>query len=929
MKKITNHLNVVLAISFSFLVCFFGLFSLGNAACGEDFRLSSRHFAVVVGDDGIVQAALDLRDGSNKLAEKNWDKRFCVLFPQKGGSAVYPAHAELRENQIFVDFPNGTQVVLNYVPFNDYFTLEVASVTLPEGESCYKLEFGRVFTALDYTIPDPFGVSALILTIQTDVLEYPGQAQRLGGRCFSEIGCVGAKIALVGVPEPEMRRIMKDVAVQILEKSKTDEEYRKSAPPVNLAGGGFARDIPKNFGSYIITSSAIQAEDVPAWAEHLAQFGVDHIDFHQGNPFRTGDFVFNQTAYPNGAADFRKMTSEMKQHGMIAGLHTYAEFFLGSSKYLTPVPHEDLDVFETFTLASDLDEKSTKFNVDESTENVSTICGYLIRNSLFLKIDSEIISFKAVGPDGFTQCTRGALGTQVSVHTKGAKVQHLSQFFSAYFAPNPKSGLFLEIARNTAKAYDEGGFSTIYLDALDGTNALLENKELTWYYDALFVREILNHITTEAPLLEYSTMHPSLWAARSRMGAWDSPARGYTAFFDSHFSSNKQSALKCYLPAQMGWFAVCPTRGKDDALAFQNRTLFREEVEYLGSKSLAYDSGLSYLDISLGTLPPAAVSNGKILKTFDTLRRKHYFGPAICERVQEPGKHFHLQKNGDSYALVPAEYTTFRPEITAETSEAHCVLTNQFFAQKPYIRLENMYAVEDSYDDSEAVELVPFDRTLAAAALTTRKFEEPFLNIHDRLGMGMWVFGDGKGQILNVRVESPFFRNSGSTDHYARLDHSGWKYIEFAEAQSGEFPQYHWPAGKGGVYAEFRQRIFYDTVSEINVMVAGPTEGLRFGTLKALPIHETVLRNPSIEVSGKKITFLGEIPSGCYAEFLPDEDPNASSIPILDPCGNEVGRLTLDGEVPEIPSGAADVTLQGDSPRTRWTFGLFSEPLKE
>ncbi len=899
------------------LFCFPFLFPLqissAETAASENLRFESGFLSVEVQPDGRVLSAVERQTGKDWLKAET--QFFVLTVPEKGAAAVLPEKLEWvspEKTQLRVTFQNQTEAVLNYVSYDDYFTLEVDSV---KGDF-YRMEFGRVQLAPDYTREDAFGFSTLILTIQTNVAEYPGRASRLGAKCYSSIGCLGAKAAFAGVPEKQMRRVMKDVTESILAKSANDPVYFEMAPPVSRNGGGFAKDAPKNRGSYIITSHAMTAEEVPAWAEHLARFGVDQIDFHQGNAYRQGDFQFKEAAYPNGISDFRKMTDELRKHGIIAGLHTYSEFVVAGSKYLTPVPHKDLDLIRTFTLADGIDAETTEIPVVESTEEVSLICGYTIRNSLYLQVDDEIIRFQDLMPNGFRKCERGMLGTKAVPHVKGAKVGHLTQYFSAYFAPDPESPLFLEIARNTAKTYDEGGFSMIYLDALDGTQALLEDKELAWYHDARFVREILRNIKSEPPLLEYSTMHPSLWAARSRMGAWDSPARGYLKFFDWHIESNAQSAVKCYLPGQMGWFSVCPPTVKDDFRNFQTLTLYREHLDYLGSKCLAHDHGLSYLGISLGTLPPAAVENGERLCLYDSLRRGNYFSPESTEAVKEPGKHFRLMKDGDGYVLAPAHYEEFRPKKDAETFRT----VNPFRAQRPYLRIENLYAV-GPYDSEEAEELIVFDEGKKTELPAKTEIPEPFLDLREKQGLGLWIFGNGQGQIVNIRVESPYFKLSGAADHYVRLDHTGWKYFEFAEVQNGDYRHIPWKSGRSGLYVEYRQKIHYQFISGIYVMVHGPADGLKFRTLKALPLRETELRDPVVSLAGVSITLKGSIPSGCYAEIVPESD----AVLVKDPLGNVLGELTPSCPIPELPAGELEISIpfNGSAPRTRWTLGIY------
>ena len=90
--------------------------------------------------------------------------------------------------------------------------------------------------------------------------------------------------------------------------------------------------------------------------------------------------------------------------------------------------------------------------------------------------------------------------------------------------------------------------------------------------------------------------------------------------------------------------------------------------------------------------------------------------------------------------------------------------------------------------------------------------------------------------------------------------------------------------------------------------------------IKALPLLDITLKNPSITVGGNTITFPVEIPTGAYmefrgmddcklygkqGEFLADVIPEGT-VPLLAPGENKV---TFDCEVPEAPNPRARVTL--------------------
>ena len=597
------------------------------------------------------------------------------------------------------------------------------------------------------------------------------------------------------------------------------------------------------------------------------------------------------------------MSDALRDGGMITGLHTYAEFIDPRSKYVTPIPHPDLDVMRRFTLDADLSADATAFPVAESTADVSTVTGFFVRNSRYLRIDDELIEFSRPEPNapfGFADCKRGACGTKASAHAQGAVVEQMTQMFGL-FAPKVESPLFLEIARETARTYNEGGFGMIYLDALDGTHAMVEDKELIWYYDTLFVNEIIRNCV-EPPLMEYSTMNANLWLARSRMGAWDSAHRGYRQFFDKHFESNRQSADAAYLPGQIGWLAMAPAAG-DERPGFQRQTLFPEDVHYLGAKTLAHNYGYSFLDIPLTGILPAAEANGKMLAEYNKLRIAGTLSSEEREKLRGPNLDVVLlpSNEGTPGRLVEADYQRF--ELSEEAKSF--AVNNKFAAQTPYIRVENRYSAL-SNDTPDAVTLLECDENKPVENLTSAKFDPP-LDLSEKLAMGLWVFGDGGGQKINVRVESPSHLVSGHNDHFLTVDFNGWRFFPLAEAQNGLEPPVSWPIPCGGVYAEYREKVHYQAISAVHLMIAGETKNLRFRTLKALPLAPYALIDPTLNFGGETITFRGEIPSGHYLEYDPQTGDGKARV--MTPNGEVVSEMEMTAQ-PTLPANkTTDVTF--------------------
>jgi hypothetical protein len=137
---------------------------------------------------------------------------------------------------------------------------------------------------------------------------------------------------------------------------------------------------------------------------------------------------------------------------------------------------------------------------------------------------------------GFAITGRGMAGTPHTTHKRGAKIRH---FFGRFcmFTPIPGSELFFKIARDTAKAYNEGGFEMIYLDAIDGLGRHLQPGEETWYWFQTFVHRIVSQCE-RTPIVETSSGAPQEWNVRGRTGAWDTANRSIKKMIQQHMQKH-------------------------------------------------------------------------------------------------------------------------------------------------------------------------------------------------------------------------------------------------------------------------------------------------------------------------------------------------------------------------------------------------------
>ncbi|MBI5010246.1 MAG: hypothetical protein HZB98_11500, partial [Bacteroidia bacterium] len=314
--------------------------------------------------------------------------------------------------------------------------------------------------------------------------------------------------------------------------------------PFSDKGGAWAQQNKEGYGSYLMNFGTLTEETVDDWIKMCRNLGFNQIDNHGGGDFfRFGDFELNKVKWPDGWESFRRINERLHEAGISVIFHTYAFFIDKNTRYVTPVPSKDLGYFSSFTLAHPVSTAATEITVNESTQNISTITGFFVRNSRTLRIGEELIEFNDVTktpPYKFTGCKRGANNTKASDHANGESAFHLREMFGR-FVPGPDTELFKEIAGRTAEIVNECGFDGIYFDAIDGSD-ILGGEEYFWYYGTKYIFEVAGALKKPVGM-EMSSMAHHWWHYRSRWQAWDRPVRGYKRFIDIHSAVIKTGRL--------------------------------------------------------------------------------------------------------------------------------------------------------------------------------------------------------------------------------------------------------------------------------------------------------------------------------------------------------------------------------------------------
>ncbi|MHB0938485.1 MAG: hypothetical protein ACYC6A_18985 [Armatimonadota bacterium] len=909
-------------------------------------ELTNLHAILQIDADGFC-ALVDRKTGTNYFAT---DVPFFSIM--KAGESSPATALSCEGEQLTVDFP-GVRAVLRVTEEERHFLFEVVEV---QGD-VEQLTFLDLRLDLPGTLDEAFIACALALNLQTNVPDLPGPMKRPRAMCYARTGLVGAKAALIACPPGEMRGIMQEVV--------------SAAPelPHSPLGGPWALDAPLNRGSYLFNFTDCTEETVDEWITLVKSIGFTQLDFHGSQSFRFGDCKPNPALYPEGRKSLKRVIDRLHDAGIAAGLHTYAFFIDKACPWVTPVPDPRLGSDAVFTMAAPLDADATELPVLESTDGMSTITGFFVRNSVTFRIDEELITYSGIAPGAFTGCTRGACGTKPAAHAAGAKAYHLKECFGL-FTPDGDNSLLEEVAAATARTFNECGFDMMYLDALDGED-ILGGQEWGWHYGSKFVFEIWQRIDRPA-LQEMSTFHHHLWYVRSRFGAWDHPNRGHKPFIDIHAACNARDA-KMFLPAHLGWWASTPFTDQ------QNERTFPDVHEYLCAKAAGTDTGFALMGLTPASLAsPELQRAAGILRRWENLRHAGTLSEEMKVRLREPGAEFTLRDDG---SICPVSYLKHK----IEGSTARWIVDNPFDGQPPRIRIEALFSAEP-YEAGEVItdftdvslftergtakgvtgELIPSDLRPGAGRFTARndgtrpnaawakmrRYFTPPLDLHEHQGLGVWVHGDGQGEVLNVQLRSPLHVSNALGEHYIIIDFIGWRYFELIEPEGDRYGDYRWPYAipenawspppgdeEGtealhwymGGYHVYRERVHYDQVECIALYLNNIPEGeeatVHIGPIKALPLKKGLLTRPTLSINDGTVTLPVTLETGQYLELEGD-----GAHTVYGPDGAVVLTDRLQGAIPPLNSGQNEIGLiceqrMGYTPRAQVTLIVQGEPI--
>jgi hypothetical protein len=437
-------------------------------------------------------------------------------------------------------------------------------------------------------------------------------------------------------------------------------------------------------------------------------------------------------------------------------------------------------------------------------------------------------------------------------------------------------------------------------------------------------------------------------------GLW----RGHTPLINKYAPIDNGGLL---LPLHLGWW------GNQTWNPPQVEPTFPDDIEYLCCKMIGNNAGLSMLggveeeNLEANPLFRRLIA---IIKQYEELRGKNYFNDTIRALLRQPGKEFTLfrEESGD-WNFKPIAYQKHKVAGLSHPSR-QWVVNSQFEAQPVQLRIEPLMSVKPFGDPANIV-LADFSKPGAfvnqgasagvsggiepsteksngggtSGLFTVRNSDnsggeglwlkmekkfEPGLDLNKNQALGVWIKGDGKGQLLNLRLESPVHLSFGARgDHFVPIDFTGWKYFELVEIESSEFSNYIWPDSGFYVYDSFRHTVQFNNVDKLQIwynnLPAGKEVNCLIGTVKALPLVPLTIINPSISIGQERLVFQVRMESGMYLEFR-----SKSDCKLYGSKGEFLQDVQVEGVIPVLTNGDNNISFtctadEGINPRVQVT----------
>ena len=304
--------------------------------------------------------------------------------------------------------------------------------------------------------------------------------------------------------------------------------------------------------------------------------------------------------------------------------------------------------------------------------------------------------------------------------------------------------------------------------------------------------------------------------------------------------------------------------------------------------------------------PFAVVAQMTVLGWYERFRRAHAFTPEALALFDLKGVDARLRQEADGrWTCRRVDLTKRRVTKVGDGSETFVVRSE---AAKPAaIRVEALYAAdakasgvtvlspeqdvqvssaaEPAVEASVARGTSEHGPTLVLSASNRGqslrgswakwglKKDWPGIDAKDSQSFGFWVRGDGKGETLCLHVRNGRLSGKGLSDHYVKVDFTGWRYVEvlLRERDAGRIEEFVWPHSKAHNMMYIGSSSDPAHIEEVSFLLneipAGGSASVEVSAVVGRPILRNETRGGAVTVNGARYEMPFALTSGDYAEL--------------------------------------------------------------
>ncbi len=873
----------------------------GVVEARDSYTIETSTYKLVINKkSGKVTEFMNLYTNEDILSN-NQNPHFVYLI-SKSGAKIAPTGLETDGNRIKVTFKNGAEAYIIVDVLDKFATFELDS-QVPTGLA-KGIVFANVLTNISPSWEKEDGYRISTWSMHYNVA--PGAAANEGGSSTSATayghlgdGTMGAKAAIVFDKQSEF------LATLRLASDATD----RNVGLASVLGGPYGYISPSNHRDYIIQAVNVES-DADFLISEAKKYGIGQFDMHKGGQnFTQGGFQFYGTQTGSAKEFYEKIGKKMNEADIELGLHTYAYYidYDATNILSNPKWQKQLEFMpDEYTLQRNITERRQNLPTMEDASGFDTTVSFFYKNSRYVLVDEEIIKIGQGTNVGFINVDRGQCGTTATAHAKGAKIRHLSGYFTC-FAPQIDSELFYHIADLTAQAFNDGGFDFIYMDAIDGINRHLsdDQAEYAWYYMNKFVSRILSQCDKD-PQIEFSSSTPQFYQVRGRAGALDTINRGINYYVDAHAKSGYQATLKGST-STLGWFAFYngATSGLYNTIG---KALFRDDLDNMGYQAVLYNLTMVYNPTPLGaeeTAPMTHYNASYYNKFYSEIRKSGYFTEETLAKVKANGNEFRIiEKNPGEYIFLEMYYNKGNVgNIVGDPLKVSG--NNPFSEQMPYIRIEKRYSTELE----DGILLADFDENKTLGEQSLAKTVK--VDMSEHMVMSFKVKGtgvDGDAMLITLRSGLTSGESGGIINYLVELNFDGWKDVVLVDSDNGDYDYNKYTFSENQwTYNHIRTIPNYADITNVNIATCGTGNKAQISDIMVYKQSEAPLKNPTLTVGSSSVTFNTTLKGGEYIEY----DPVTGKTQVFH-ADQTISDITYSGKL-TVPKGAYTCTLSGEA----------------